>query len=207
MTVPPILGQHEWATISKHQLAQINIIVDSLAEDYWDCQLPLYLCYGFPMDFKGSHGDLISATESQASAWLFPEHVSTYLQDEIQHKAIYCPFDSKLFGEATHVYPFITRTKQDSHKRRVIIDLSWPVGASVNHFMNSNLCMGTALKLSYPSIDNFTDRLRRLEKGSLMLKIDLSWAFHQLKVDPADFPLLGHRTGAMGCTRLSDFHK
>ena len=200
----------------------INLdLLDSLAQDYWDWQLPLFLRYGFPMDFKGSHGDLISATESHASARLFPEHVSSYLQDEIQHKAIYGPFDSKPFGEATHVSPFITCTKQDSEKRRVIIDLSWPAGASVNYFTDSNLYMGTAFKLSYPSIDNFTDRLRRLGKGALMLKIDLSRAFRQLKVNPADFPLLclhwkghyyvdgsyafGHRMGAMGCTRLSDF--
>ena len=54
-----------------------------------------------------------------------------------------------------------------------------------------------------------------------MLKIDLSRAFRQLKVDPADYPLLclkwknsyyldrtyafGHRMGSMGCSRLSDF--
>ena len=54
-----------------------------------------------------------------------------------------------------------------------------------------------------------------------MHKIDLSRAFRQLKVDPLDYPLLclewqghfyvdksyafGHRTGAMGCSRLSDF--
>ena len=49
-----------------------------------------------------------------------------------------------------------------------------------------------------------------------MLKIDLSRAFCQLKVDPADYPLkmarlllsghaFGHRTGSMGCSRLSDF--
>ena len=53
-----------------------------------------------------------------------------------------------------------------------------------------------------------------------MHKINLSRAFRQLKVDPADYPLLcllwqgeyyvdgsyafGHRTGAMGCSRLTD---
>ena len=67
----------------------------------------------------------------------------------------------------------------------------------------------------------FIDRLRSLGKGCHMFKIDLSRAFRQLKVDPADYPLLclewqdsfyldtcyamGHRTGSMGCSRLSDF--
>ena len=37
----------------------INLdLVDELAASYWDWQLPLFLRYGFPMDFRGSHLDL-----------------------------------------------------------------------------------------------------------------------------------------------------
>ena len=192
-------------------------LIDRLAEGYWDWQLPLFLCYGFPMDFKGTHGDLEFATDSHPSALQFPDNVTAYLQDEMQHQAIYGPYKNKPFGVITHISPFITRTKEDSHKRRVIIDLSWPNGASINHYTDSNEYMGTAFKLCYPSVDNFTDRLRKLSRGALMHKINLSRAFRQLKVDPADYPLLclqrqeeyyvafGHRTGAMGCSRLTDF--
>ena len=196
-------------------------LVDELAKDYWDWQLPLYLRYGFPMDFKGTYGDLTSTVHSHSSARQYPEHVKAYLQDEIHHGAIFGPFQSEPFGQDTHVSPFITPTKQDSRKRRVIIDLSWPPGASVNGFTDGNEYMGTAFKLAYPSVDTFINRLRQLGKGALMHKIDLSRAFRQLKVDPADYPLLclywdgayfvdgsytfGHRTGAMGCTRLSNF--
>ena len=173
------------------------------------------------LDFKGTHEDLISCSDSHPSALQFPDHVTAYLQDEIQHQAIFGPFKNKPFGEITHISPFITRNKQDSDKRRVIIDLSWPIGASVNCRTDSNEYMGTAFKLCYPSVDTFTDRLRQLGRGALMHKIDLSRAFRQLKVDPADYPLLcllwqdeyyvdgsyafGHRTGAMGCSRLTDF--
>ena len=176
-------------------------LIDKLADGYWDWQLPLFVRYGFPMDFKGTHEDLISCTDSHPSVLQFPDHVTAYLHDEIQHQAIFGPFKSKPFGEITHISPFITRNKQDSDKRRVIIDLSF--------------------KLCYPSVDTFTDRLRQLGRGALMHKINLSHAFRQLKVDPADYPLLcllwqdkyyadgsyafGHRTGTMGCSRLTDF--
>ena len=196
-------------------------LLDVLAKDYWDWQLPLLLRYGFPMDFKGNSTDLENATVSHSSALQFPEHVTAYLKDELHHNAMYGPFDSKPFGEFTHVSPFITRHKPDSNKRRVIIDLSWPDKASVNHFTSSNCYLGTAFKLHYPSIDTYTDRLRKLGRGALMHKIDLSRAFRQLRVDPCDFPLLclqwqdhyyvdasyafGHRTGSMACSRLSDF--
>ena len=164
-------------------------LVDLLAKDYWGWQLPLYLRYGFPMDFKGKLEDLTSTMHSHASARQHPEHVKAYLQDEINHRAIFGPFHSEPFGQDTHVSPFITRSKQDSEKGRVIIDLSWPPGASVNDFTDSNEYRGTAFKLTYPSVDSFTDRLRQLENGALMHKIDLSRAFRQWKVDPADFPL------------------
>ena len=81
--------------------------------------------------------------------------------------------------------------------------------------------MSNAFKLTCPSVDTSTDRLRQLGEVALMHEIDLSRPFKQLKVNLADYPLLclywdgayyvdgsymfGHRTGAMGCTRLSDY--
>ena len=196
-------------------------LLDVLAEGYWDWQLPLLLRCGFPMDFKGNAADLKNAMASHASALQFPDHVTAYLHDEIKHQAVYGPFITKPFGDKTHISPFITRHKPDSDKKRVIIDLSWPDKASVNYFTSSNNYLGTAFKLYYPSIDTYTDRLRKLGKGALLHKIDLSRAFRQLKVDPYDYPLLclewkgqyyvdasyafGHHTGSMAYSRLSDF--
>ena len=152
-------------------------LIDELAKQYWDWQLPRFLRYGFPMDFKGELSDLKNATLSHKSALQFPEHVTAYLNDELDHKAIYGPFEHKPFGEETHISPFITRHKPDSSKRRVIIDLSWPENASVNHYTRANEYLDTAFKLNYPSIDSYTDRLKKLGKGALMHKIDLSRAF------------------------------
>ena len=138
-------------------------LLDVLAVGYWDWQLPLLLRYGFPMDFKGNAADLTNAMASHSLQ--FPDHVTAYLHDEIKHQAVYGPFSDKPFGDNTHISPFITRHKPDSDKRRVIIDLSWPDKASVNYFTSSNNYLGTAFKLHYPSIDTYTDRLRKLGKG------------------------------------------
>ena len=196
-------------------------LIDRLAASYWDWQLPLFLRFGFPMDFRGNYWDLRNDGSCHASARDHPDHVTVYLEDEIHHGAIFGPFHQKPFGKITHISPFITRPKPDSDKRRVIVDLSWPDKGSVNHFTRSNEYLGTAFKLTYPSVDTFVERLRSLGKGCQMFKIDLSRAFRQLKVDPGDYPLLrlewqdsfyldtcfafGHRSGSMGCSRLSDF--
>ena len=87
------------------------------------------------MDFKGELSDLKNATLSCKSVLQFPEHITAYLNDELEHKAIYGPFKNKPFGQENHISPFITRHKPDSSKRRVIIDLSWPENASVNHYI------------------------------------------------------------------------
>ena len=173
------------------------------------------------MDFRGTQSDLRNDGSCHASVRDHPDHVSAYLHDEIKHKVFFGPFKNMPFGDDTHISPFITRNKPDSDKRRVIIDFSWPHGASVNHHTKTNEYLGTAFKLNYPSVDTFVERLVSLGRGCHMLKIDLSRAFRQLKVDPADYPLLclewqgsyyldtaytfGHRTGSMGCSRLSDF--
>ena len=199
----------------------INLdLVDKLCMDYWDWQLPLFLRFGFPMDFQGDLSRLRNEGYCHSSAKQHPADVLTYLSDEIQHGAIHGPFKVEPFGELTHVSPFITRHKPDSNKRRVIVDLSWPQNASVNDFTSSREYLGTAFKLAYPSVDTFVDRLRELGRGCHMMKVDLSRAFRQLKVDPGDYPLLclqwddnyfidtayafGHKTGSMGCSRLSD---
>ena len=149
-------------------------LVDELAREYWDWKLPLLLRYGFPMDFKEEITDLKNATSSHSSVLQFPEHVPAYIEDELNHKAIYGPFQNKPFGQNTHISLFITCFKPDSEKRRVIIDMSWPENASFNHFTSGREYVGTAFKLKYPSIDLYTDRLRSLGRGALMHRIDLS---------------------------------
>ena len=194
-------------------------LLDSMLSDYWDWQLPLFLRYGFPMNFIGEISDLMCEEHAHKSAKQFPSHVEKYLEDEMQYGAIYGPFEYKPFGSLTHISPFITRTKTGSHNRRVIVDLSWPHEASVNTFTPENVYFHSAYRLQYPTVDDLTDRLIRLGPGAHMYKVDLARAFRQLPVDPGSFPYLclywanmyyidasvafGHRVGALGCSRLS----
>ena len=93
---------HLRARVTYDQLTQAQFVLGFLRSVQEESDMyvrSLYLRYGFPMDFKGNHGDLSSTTESHSSARLFPEHVSVYLQDEIQHQAIYGPYHSKPFGD------------------------------------------------------------------------------------------------------------
>ena len=237
-----ILSSHNFNPIKTHSLVKatnkcnfedakiqlpstINFnLLEELCKDYWDYQLPLFLKYGFPLDFPvNQETKLISTEVNHSSAVKFPTHVQHYLDTEKQHKAIYGPFKDPPYGDKTQVSPFMTRDKTDSENRRVIIDLSWPQGASINHFTVSNVYLNGVYKLQYPTIDNITDILQELGTKAWLYKIDLSRAFRQLRIDPKDYNLLclkwqdsyysdtfcpfGHRSGSMACTRLSDFFR
>ena len=90
-----------------------------------------------------------------------------------------------------HVSPFLTCEKPGATNRRVIVDLSYPHGASVNSGVDPDMYLGLEFLLTLPSIDYITNKVLELGKGSLIYKIDISRAFRHIKIDPRDYNLLG----------------
>ena len=80
------------------------------------------------------------------SVTLFPEHVKTYLDEELSFNAIFGPYEKEPFSEM-QFSPFLTHEKLNSAKHRVIVDLSWPHGASINDGVASDQYLGTKIKL------------------------------------------------------------
>ena len=69
-----------------------------------------------------------------------------------------------------------------------IINLSWPLGESVNAGVPANNYLDTECVLTYPSMDNITQEVLRLGKGCKIFKVDISRA---VRHDPGDLDLLG----------------
>ena len=170
--------------------SQLNPDVwDKYLTNYWDKQLGFLIRYGFPLDFH--HNTPLKSNEvNHKSAVDFQDHVELYLQEEMAHGAILGPFKDPPFNQL-HVSPFMTREKVDSDKRRVIIDLSFPSGHSVNDGVISETYLGTPFLLTLPTIDDITSKIVKLGRGSLLYKIDVSRAFRHVKIDPRDYSLLG----------------
>ena len=61
----------------------------------------------------------------------YPSDIHAYIAEEKKYDAILGPNDKKPI-KGDHNSPFMGRTKPNSDTRRVIIDLSWPLGVSVN---------------------------------------------------------------------------
>ena len=110
----------------------------------------------------------------------------------MDHSAILGPFDTPPISDL-HVSPFMTREKPGAPHRRVIIDLSFPTGKSVNAGVDSEQYLGSKFLLTLPTIDTITNKLVKLGRGALLYKIDISRAFRHVKIDPADYKYLGKK--------------
>ena len=86
-------------------------------------------------------------------------------------------------------------------KWRLITDLSFPSGRSVNDGIDPTLC-----SLSYVSVDTVSAIVSALGTGSLLAKIDIEAAYRLVPVHPDDRPLLGLRwNGEVYCDAMLPF--
>ena len=161
----------------------------AVLKGYWDTQLIDLLRFGFPLDFN-RNSSLKCDSRNHSLATDFPLDVEAYLKEEIEYGAILGPFVDCPISQC-HKSQFMTREKPNSTHRHVIVDLSWPKGASVNTGVCKDSYLGTDFVLSLPTIDHITSRVRALGPGTHLYNIDISRAFRHIKIDPGDLDLLG----------------
>ena len=65
----------------------------------------------------------------------------------------------------------MTEQKADSNTGLSIMDFSWSKGYSVNDGVKSDLYLGTAFELYYPSADDIVHKLNSLDLAAKCLKI------------------------------------
>ena len=123
------------------------------------------------------------------SALLYPKDIEAYLNEERQYGAILGPYKNFPIDQC-HSSPFMMREKPNAVHRSVIIDLSWPKGASVNVGIDKNSYLGTDFVLTFPTVDHITSE-KKISPGAHLYKIDVSRAFCHVATDPMDLDLLG----------------
>ena len=74
----------------------------------------------------------------------------------------------------------MTRPKPNSSRRRVIIDLSWPLGLSVNAGIDKNSYLDSDFALTFPTLDDIIAELKKLGCGALLYKVDVWLAFRHI---------------------------
>ena len=115
------------------------------------------------------------------------EVVSQYLAEEIAAGRLLGPFPLEMAQSAYwHISRFGVIPKQNKPGQwRLIVDLSFPEGASVNSGIDQSLC-----SLTYTKVEEVAQAVFDLGQGSELAKADIKAAYRLVPVHPQDRPLL-----------------
>ena len=163
----------------------------SLLEDYDDKLIVDFLRYGWPMSKS-----ILPLTNSLAKVnhkgvLEFPDAINHYLATEHSNNTLLGPFFTNPFPDRTASFLLNSVPKRDSDERRVILDMSFPSGHSVNDGIDKDCYLGVCIDLTYPTIDTFVTVVKAVGPGALMYKRDLCRGYHQIWTDPFDVPHQG----------------
>ena len=167
-------------------------LFQELLREYDDKEVIEWMKYGWPAGRLPTLGDPQRSQSNHKGATDHPEALRKYIEKEQSHKAVLGPFKKIPFTHWVGISPLSTRPKKDSQERRVILDLSFPIGWVVNDGIIKDNYLGFQAKLPFPKVDDFAFRIHQLGPGCLMLKVDLSRYFRQLPLDPGDYSLIGY---------------
>ena len=143
------------------------------------------LTNGFKIGFNNPTCKFHSAHRNLAGALQHPKVVDDYLKAEIAELCVVGPFHKADIPDA-HISRFGVIPKQHKPNNwRLIVDLSHPVGSSVNDGIPKELC-----SLSYITVDTAINHIIELGPGALLAKMDIKSAFRLLPVHPSDRHLL-----------------
>ena len=170
----------------------INVAaVRDLTKGFHDQEAIDFLEFGFPISFQGMIHQTVPPGNHKG-AREFPEAIEEYIRRECELGATLGPFDRNPLGESPiAVSPLNSVPKSETSERRIILDLSFPPGRGVNDGIERNMFLGEPYKLRLSGTDDMVDLIHRKGSGCLLFKRDLSRAFRQFAVDPADLDKLG----------------
>ena len=187
-----------------------------LLQSYEDIIVCDFLEFGWPLGYVLDTLPPCSL-RNHRGALDYPVAITQYLRQEVLLGRVAGPFTDVPFSDGFAVSPLNSVEKRDSSERRIIVDLSWPCGSSVNEGIPTDCFLGEPIDLSYPTIDAITDAIVTAGTGCCLYKRDLRQAYRQFPVDPYDYHLLGYswegqfyfdtvltmglRSAAMACQR------
>ena len=142
---------------------------------------------GFRIGFNHqSHRHLLQAAgRNMPSAGRHADVISDYLREETTTGRITGPFPRDQFSQV-HVNRFGVIPKSTPGKWRLITDLSFPQGHSVNDGVDAESC-----SMRYTTVENFAVAAMECGRGALLAKVDIRAAYRHVAVHPDDRYLLG----------------
>ena len=163
---------------------------DLLLQDYHDVEICQFLRYGWPSSYTAPCQPT-SSQKNHPSALAYVAEVERFIKKELSKGALLGPFDTPPFYPWTQNSPLMTAEKKDSERRRLIINLSFPEGESVNAGVARNFFQGEEKSYTLPTVHDLAEMVTAMGPGTFLWKTNLEQAYRQLRSDPLDYPLMG----------------
>ena len=167
-------------------------LMKQIATSVSDREVVQFIQFGWPLNHDG--GPTTCSFFNHKSAVRHHEQVTNYIVKEVGLGCLLGPFISLPWSTQVAVSPLSTRAKKEAGKRRIIMDLSWPLHGkcSVNDGIDKNVYLGQPVNLVYPSVDLLRRRIAQIGAGqALGYKRDLDRAFKQIFMCVASWLYLG----------------
>lgn len=189
-------------------------------QNYHDKQIVDFLQFGWPINYCGLNSPK-TTSRNHRSASNYASVVDKDIAKDLADGSIVGPFDVNPLKTELVISPLQTVHKDDiSDSKRVVVDLSFPPGESVNDGIPGDTFMGMPFVLRYPSVDDLARIVREKGRGCLLFKRDLRRAYKQLPISPNDWgfcgikwrdnlyiyvsEIFGLRSSAMACQRTTN---
>lgn len=155
-----------------------------------------FLQFGWPIGYNNEIAPA-TTTENHLSALFHLKSMENFVATELKHDALLGPFEEEPFSSWFRTSPHMSRVKKASEERRIIVDLSFPQGTSVNDVINPSNHLGINITYSLPTISDLITVSYQLHgKGAYLWMLDLRRAYRQIRSDPLDAPFLGIKVGS-----------
>jgi len=139
--------------------------------------------YGFRLNYEGERKARFS--KNLKSAVQYSSVVKQKIDKEIQTGRVAGPFDHVPIANL-QISPIGIVPKKSPGDYRLIHHLSYPIGSSINDFIDPKIC-----SVKYTEFDEAVFMIQDLGKNCWLFKMDIKSAFRLLPIHPCDFELLG----------------
>ena len=158
-------------------------------KDYHDKDVIQFLKFGFPVDCTPVDPDP-GMPANHKGAIEFKREVESALHQEVLKGGCLGPFMSSPFT-SPRFSPLNSVAKRESNDRRLILDLSFPRGQSINDGIDKDSYLGIEEKLTLPSLDKLVTRIMQLGVYCKLYKVDLARGYKQIYICPLDIEKMG----------------
>ncbi len=148
--------------------------------DYPDPDVALFLAYGWPINYCSSSNPT-PLNINHLSGVNFAETIDSFIETELSHEATAFQHDPILLTLQTSPLQSVDK---DKTKRRIVLDLSFPHGRSVNDGIPKDTFLNIPFHLNLPRSVDFVNLILSKGTGCFLYKKDLKRAYRQIPVDP-----------------------